>query len=142
MKNGNPKSSERGAYLVELAILLPLLLLMVMGTVEIGLLFYNKQVVTNSSREGARYGSVAAATVDDIKGAVQSYCNDRLITFGSTPAVNTVVDRVILDPLNPFGTPATVTVSYIYSFLVPELLGLDATMQLSAESMMRMERAL
>lgn len=140
MRNIKKKNPERGAVLAEFAIVLPLLLTLLMGTIELGLLFYNKQVVTNSSREGARAGIASSSSVVAIQDVVQNYCNDRLITFGPAPAVSTTVDRVIPDPLNPFGVPVTVNVSYEYTFLVPGLLGFGADLTLSAETMMRMER--
>ena len=45
---------QRGAAVVEFAIVLPLLVLMVIGICEFGLLWYNSQVIINASREGAR----------------------------------------------------------------------------------------
>jgi Flp pilus assembly protein TadG len=39
---------------VEAAVLLPLLLMLVLGTIEYGWLFYNVQQVTNAARQGAR----------------------------------------------------------------------------------------
>ena len=47
------RHNQKGAALIEFAIVLPLLLLLVFGAIEFGLLFYNKQVITNASREGA-----------------------------------------------------------------------------------------
>ena len=47
-------SSERGAELVEFALVLPLLLLLVLGIVDFGFLFQRFEVVTNAAREGAR----------------------------------------------------------------------------------------
>ena len=46
-------SSQKGASLVEFALVLPLLMLILLGMIEFGLLLYNKQVITNASREGA-----------------------------------------------------------------------------------------
>jgi Flp pilus assembly protein TadG len=48
--------SERGAVAVEFAILLPVFLLLVFGICDFGHAYYMKQLVTNASREGARYG--------------------------------------------------------------------------------------
>ncbi|PIU52954.1 MAG: hypothetical protein COS90_08745, partial [Deltaproteobacteria bacterium CG07_land_8_20_14_0_80_60_11] len=45
--------SERGAIAVELAILLPVFLLLVFGIMDFGHAFYMKQMVSNASREGA-----------------------------------------------------------------------------------------
>ena len=50
---------QSGQALVELALVLPLLLILAFGIVEFGLLMYNKAVITNASREGARVGIVA-----------------------------------------------------------------------------------
>ena len=47
---------ERGANLVELAILIPLLLLLLIGVADLGRAFYGKIAVTNAAREGARRG--------------------------------------------------------------------------------------
>jgi Flp pilus assembly protein TadG len=49
--------SERGAIAVEFALLLPVLLLLVFGILDFGHAWYMKQIVTNASREGARYGT-------------------------------------------------------------------------------------
>jgi len=49
--------AERGAIAVEFAILLPVFLLLVFGIIDFGHAFYMKQVVSNASREGARYAT-------------------------------------------------------------------------------------
>ena len=49
---------QKGAAVVEFAIVLPLLLVILFGIIEFGLLMYNKHIITNASREGARYGIV------------------------------------------------------------------------------------
>ena len=46
----------RGAVMVEFAIACLLFLLIVSGIMDLGHAFYMRQVVTNASREGARYG--------------------------------------------------------------------------------------
>ncbi len=51
---------ERGQAMVEMAITLPLFLLLVMGIMEMGWYFYNQMSVENGSREGARYAIVHA----------------------------------------------------------------------------------
>ncbi|ACL66340.1 TadE family protein [Anaeromyxobacter dehalogenans 2CP-1] len=54
--------SERGAAAVEFALVLPLLLTIVFGTIEWGYYFFNRQVVINSAREGARAGTLQYAS--------------------------------------------------------------------------------
>ena len=55
---------NEGVALVELAVVLNVFLLLVLGTVEFGYLYYMKHVITNASREGARYGVVWRARAD------------------------------------------------------------------------------
>ena len=57
--NPMKKLNERGAVAAEFAILLPVLLLIVFGTIEFGMMMYGREVVTNATREGARYGIIA-----------------------------------------------------------------------------------
>ena len=46
--------SQRGAAAVEFALVLPILLLLVMGIIEFGLIFNSQISLTNAAREGAR----------------------------------------------------------------------------------------
>lgn len=48
------RSSRTGTAIVEAAFVLPLLLLVVLGIIEYGWLFFNVQQVTNAARQGAR----------------------------------------------------------------------------------------
>lgn len=60
--------SERGAELIEMALILPLLLLVLLGIIDFGFLFQRYEVLTNAAREGARIAVLpgyAAADVND-----------------------------------------------------------------------------
>jgi Flp pilus assembly protein TadG len=48
---------EHGGVAVEFAILVPVFLLLVFGALDFGHAYYLKQLVSNASREGARYGT-------------------------------------------------------------------------------------
>ncbi|NLC70838.1 MAG: pilus assembly protein, partial [Desulfuromonadaceae bacterium] len=109
--------NEKGAAAVEFAIVLIPLLMIVFGGIEFGLLMYNKQVITNASREGARAGIVAREnylTVEQIKAVVNNYCNNFLISFGSD---NTLETTVTYSEQKSF-EPITVRVTYDYRFLI------------------------
>ena len=57
---------ERGGIVVEFALIIPVLLLLVFGIVDFGHAWYMDHLLSNASREGARYGTrfatVAGAT--------------------------------------------------------------------------------
>ena len=59
-----PSHSERGAVLVETALLLPLMLLLVFGIIELSALYTSAAQVTDGTRSGARTGSALARTPD------------------------------------------------------------------------------
>ncbi len=48
---------KKGQAIVETALLFPLLCLLVLGSADLGRVFYYSMEVTNATREGARYGS-------------------------------------------------------------------------------------
>ena len=50
-------SGQEGAAAVEFALILPLLILLVLGGMDLGHAFYMQHIITTASREGARYGS-------------------------------------------------------------------------------------
>ncbi|MEX3669801.1 TadE/TadG family type IV pilus assembly protein [Paraburkholderia phenoliruptrix] len=109
---------QGGHAVVELALLLPLLLMLMLGIVESSLALYDKAVATNASREAARAGIVLKApllTVQQIQNVAANYAQGHLITFGST--VNPTVN-VIQSSGTTSGNPLTVTVSYSFSGLV------------------------
>ena len=56
--NARSWASERGAEVIEFAIVLPLLLLVVFGIVDFGFLFQRYVVLTNAAMEGARVRSL------------------------------------------------------------------------------------
>jgi Flp pilus assembly protein TadG len=59
---------ERGSVVLELALAMPVFLFLVAGALDLGMLFWEKHVITNAAREGAR----AAAKATDIGTAVKA----------------------------------------------------------------------
>lgn len=87
---------ERGQAMVELAIIMPLLLLLVFGIVEFGRIYSAYITVNHASREGAR---AAAVGTDDpgtkavVSGAANGLPSDRLV-IDITPATRKRGDMV------------------------------------------------
>ena len=134
--------NDRGAAAVEFAIVLPLLLFVVFGIIEFSIVFYDKAMITNASREGARAGIVYRPTVDErlseqeIIDVVDAYLQSHLISFGSTSTTVTAPAAG-----SPSGTPLTVTVDFTYNFLVlPNFMHtLTGGLNMQAQTIMRME---
>jgi Flp pilus assembly protein TadG len=136
------RDPQAGQSLVEFALVLPLLLILLLGIIEFGLLLYDQAVITNAAREGARAGIVAPnflKSLSDIKDnvvtpVVSNYCRNHLISFSSgTPSVSVVSTGVQDKTL-------TITVTYNYGWLVfPKFLSLANPFPLSATSQMRFE---
>ncbi len=64
------RTNDRGANLVEFALLAPLLLLLVFGIIEFGWLFGQFNDVRHGAREGARFAAVSAGDETQIKDTV------------------------------------------------------------------------
>jgi Flp pilus assembly protein TadG len=60
--------SDRGASAVELALALPLLAVVLLGTIDFGRLFYHAMAVTHAARAGAQYGSQSVGRAADHPG--------------------------------------------------------------------------
>lgn len=131
---------ERGTSVVEMAIVLPLLLMLIFGIGEFGLMFTQWQTLTNAAREGARIGvvfrgaSCAAATVQsEITTAVQNYMTN---TGVDTATITTTSTGACAGS----GTQLQVTAQLPYAFgALPGLAGLASSITLSATSTMRNE---
>ena len=57
-ENGKYKNKPRGQSLIEFALMLPILLMLVIGALEFGRLFFTKIVITNAAREAAYHLSI------------------------------------------------------------------------------------
>lgn len=80
------KRRLKGIAILEFALILPLVMVIVLGIVDASIALYNKAVLTNASREAARYGVVlrnSPASEQEIKQKAIDYVDQNLITFGS-----------------------------------------------------------
>jgi len=130
--------NQNGGAAVEFALIIPLLVLLVAGILDVSLLVYNQQVITNASREGARAG-ITRSDDNAVGQIIDTYCQDRLITFGSAESPTT---SFTYDAGKPFQTDFSVMVTYNYHFLIPAILNLGITKTLNAKTLMKMEMEL
>ncbi len=136
----------RGAELIELALVLPLLLLLIGGIVDFAFMFQAYEVVTNAAREGARIRSLPGYGNADAEARVAAY----LTAAGLSAPPTTTVTGVVLAPGGLPGAPGStgyqVRVQYEHTFtMLGPLIALAGggsladSVTLSAVSVMRSE---
>ena len=138
--------SERGAELIELALVLPILLLVFAGIVDFALMFQRFLTVSNAAREGARIAVLPGYTQTDVQNRVTQYVREGIgdNTVSPTAVLTPVSDRSAWARRRPFpAAQVTVTMTHTYLFLGPVsgLLGGGSfsSITLSARSTMRIE---
>jgi Flp pilus assembly protein TadG len=111
------RRSQSGATAVEFALILVPLALVIFGIVEFGFYIYDRQIITNASRVGARFGTLQAPPpryqLADIQAKVLAYTNGVLVHFGTQPLTVTLPTGACTKG----GNKLTVHVSYPYTFL-------------------------
>ena len=124
------RRAQRGAVLVEMALVIPILLFLFVGVVDYGLILREYQVLQNAAREGARLsiqeeycialGKDAAqrtALQDAIRNRVVNYLAQERITIAATD-VNVNQCTVIDMGAGGLTSGSTVTVSYTRPLLI------------------------
>lgn len=115
-----PLASERGAELIEFAIVLPLLLLVFVAIVDFGLLFQRYVVLTNAAVEGARVAVLPLYTKADAEDRVREYALNGGIPNTVTPTVTDINLPGVGGGTWP-GIEVEVTNVYTYSYIGPIL---------------------
>src|SRR5262249_9359708 len=121
------RSSDRGAHLIEYAMVAPVLIVVLISIAEFGLVLQAYQVVSNAAREGARMGTLACEpgsstcySSGDIASRVSAFVAAGLPT-AATPS--TTASCVSVDPgaSGPsfIGEQVQVTYTYQFKFLGP-----------------------
>jgi Flp pilus assembly protein TadG len=118
-RGGQKGSLDRGAELVEFALVLPVLLLILVAIMDFAFMFKNYEVITNAAREGARVGVLSGYSTADAVARAEAY----LSASGLTDAHPAPVAALTTVPVTVNGTPTTmnaiqVTVSYPHGFLL------------------------
>ena len=131
---------ERGTALIEMALTLPLLLLVAVAIFEFGRAFQTWEVLTNAAREGARVAVLPNSTVAGAQDRAKAYLDSGAL-IGSSATV-TVTDTEIPIGLGT-ATAKQVRVDYPFTFMVLQpvaslivhgtALGAPITMSASAE---------
>ena len=90
------RQGELGQGLVELALCLPLLLMLLLGIVEVGRIYYYTTIIASAAREGAGYASRHASDPDVDAEVEKRACYETgLVAYNSSPPCPAGVTAVI-----------------------------------------------
>ncbi len=151
--------SNKGQALIEFAFVLPFMVIIVLGIIEFGVLFYNQAMITNASREGARVGMLDRETAGSywpeaemqttVQQAVNDYLQGRILAFGPLGTIATTATRSGIINADGVaysdyasGSIGTVRVRVVYQhtyLTIPDFFGWANTINIAAESTMRLE---
>jgi Flp pilus assembly protein TadG len=125
-------TGKKGQSIVETALILPIIILILTGIIDFGLLFNNYLVITNVSREAARNAAVGATDYEIIT----------LVRNMTTSLDNTKVSTTIYpsESLRKKGDEVVVIIRYNNTLLTPVISAIVPNpLQLTAKTAMRME---
>ena|SRR5258707_1668123 len=119
MKAPGPSSHryEGGVAALEFALMLPFLLMVLFGIIDVSMILCDKAVITNASREAARAGVVLRVPQwnrAQIQNVALNYTQNNLITGGTPASAGAVADYIS----QTSGSRLTVTVTYTYQGFV------------------------
>jgi Flp pilus assembly protein TadG len=130
---------QRGQSLVELALTLPLLILIMAGVLDLGRVFFAYITITNAAREGARYGADHPRNPDDLplpSGNGIGDIQDKVIAEATGSGINISAGNITIT-CKHLGSPVTcgtgtapgdlITVNVTYTFNLVTVLVLTGT---------------
>jgi Flp pilus assembly protein TadG len=118
MRQAHSSAADRGAALVELAIVLPLLVTLFLIAVDFGVVVREHQILQNAAREGARFSILPqnwvspvnpTATQDAIKQVVVDYLAEENITVDKGAVTVNQQYPITVGTLTLHGSQITVT---------------------------------
>ena len=127
------RTSESGSALIEVAVVLPILLVLTMGIMDFGRAFHAKSIIDQAAREGCRLAVVTAPDAALVTSRVGSVLSAGGLTPGSVTVVGPDVSRMV-----------TVTVTSTFTFATPGVFALIGasygnTLAMTGRATMRFE---
>lgn len=124
--------SKKGQTLVEMALVLPILILILMGMVEFGRILNSYLIITNASREGARYASVHSTDSQ-----IQVAINNLTSTLNQEKLILTISPQL---SSRSSGSSTTVRIDYDIDILTPLISNIvPDPFRITAQTTMRVE---
>jgi Flp pilus assembly protein TadG len=75
------RADQHGSVIVELALMLPLMAIFVLGASDIGIIVREHQMLQNAAREGARFSALPANQIGTSPGATPEAIRDKVINY-------------------------------------------------------------
>ncbi|HOB75039.1 MAG TPA: TadE/TadG family type IV pilus assembly protein [Phycisphaerae bacterium] len=127
------RTVRRGAAVVEMAVVTPLLLLIMLGVIEFGWVFMTTETLTNATREAARVGVLQGSTHEDIR--------NRFNAAIAPTGLSVSPSELIITDATPENPVVTVRVAIPYSriSLAGNWLGLNIDRTIGSSCTMRKE---
>ena len=85
------RTCQKGVAAVELAILLPMFGILLLGILEVGGMAHDYQVIENAAREGARFSALSSNDIDhDATNQAETRIKNRIIAYLANERITTV----------------------------------------------------
>jgi Flp pilus assembly protein TadG len=131
------RNSASGQGLLEFAITATVLVLLLFGAFDVGRIFHTKIVISNASREAARYLTLHPddnlTSFSDTIAAAISAANNSAVTLVSGDVFASCTDAESPDDGCDRGQDVTVTITKTYSFFLSNMLGNNLAMSSSTQ---------
>jgi Flp pilus assembly protein TadG len=143
MRYGRRLSNEVGATMVEMLMVLPMLLLVVFGTVELCRAWFTLQATSTAVREGAR--AAAVATTANVATVGNGRIDEVLSAAGITPVSRGVTNPALALPTgcgaaaNPCDSEVVATATVNFQTFFPVLIPRLQTVTMTQTARMRFE---
>ena len=128
------RTNENGQALVEFAIVLPLLLMILYGVIQFGIVFNNYIQVTSAAREGARKASVSRTLGSS---AATTAATDAAVA--AAPGLDSSDMGVTVTASSAWAQGSDVTVQVTYPYAIDVLGAVVASGSLTSTTTMRVE---
>ncbi len=135
---------QRGAAALEFAIVLPVLVLLLLGIVDFGVVMGAQTQISNAAREGARAGALTGVYTQAENAAKNAIASMPGATDSGTSVTITCTQTSgatcsLIDSTSDTGSTIKVSIAYVHTWISPVLLGMSPTITLHADSQMRIE---
>jgi Flp pilus assembly protein TadG len=138
------RRNERGASAVEFALVLPIMLMLVLGIIDFGLMIHEKTMLANAAREGARNGAISrneAVIRQTVAGSLVGPAQTQATVTVTCVKANGTACAGSFDTQVEPGGKVVVTVEDTYEWITPisRLVGLGTGVDLEKTVEMRVE---